>query len=149
MDLGPYLNPTPYTLMAETPLVRVFDLYRTMGLRHIPILDEEHCLVGLVTRKDLTLHRVEELNKLQRQRSMATRRVTVAGAATSAAAAAAAAAETARRARAADVALVEAAEDAEDDDEGGLGWAGDYYDDIDEGGGLEARPQLRRRQVRE
>jgi hypothetical protein len=58
-----YLNPTPYTTEPDAPLPRVFDLYRTMGLRYIPVVDgSHHCVVGLITRKELTTYNVHKLD---------------------------------------------------------------------------------------
>ena len=44
-----------YTVLQICPLPRVFTLFRTMGLRHLPVTDDQNCIVGLITRKDLTL----------------------------------------------------------------------------------------------
>eukprot|EP00051_Salpingoeca_urceolata_P027820 m.483439 g.483439 ORF g.483439 m.483439 type:complete len:852 (-) comp22938_c0_seq1:252-2807(-) len=62
MDLSPYMNPTPFTITPEMPLPRVFLLYRSIGLRHIPVLDQVHRVVGMVTRKELTGYKVHELD---------------------------------------------------------------------------------------
>jgi len=53
VDLSPYLNPSPYTVLQESTLSRVFRLFRTMGLRHLIVTNRKHELVGMVTRKDL------------------------------------------------------------------------------------------------
>lgn len=62
MDFSMYLNPAPYTIESDATLPRVFDLYRTMGLRYIPVVDGSHCIVGLITRKELTTYNVHKLD---------------------------------------------------------------------------------------
>ncbi|XP_017313546.1 H(+)/Cl(-) exchange transporter 7 isoform X2 [Ictalurus punctatus] len=53
MDLTEFMNPTPYTVLQETSLPRVFKLFRALGLRHLVVIDEGNTVMGLVTRKDL------------------------------------------------------------------------------------------------
>ncbi|XP_053508003.1 H(+)/Cl(-) exchange transporter 7 isoform X1 [Ictalurus furcatus] len=53
MDLTEFMNPTPYTVLQETSLPRVFKLFRALGLRHLVVIDEANRVMGLVTRKDL------------------------------------------------------------------------------------------------
>eukprot|EP00911_Craspedida_sp_UC1_P000290 UC1_evm1s221 len=62
IDVSRYMNPTPFTLGCDTPLPRVFSLYRSLGLRHIPVLSGD-MIVGIITRKELTLHRLHELGR--------------------------------------------------------------------------------------
>eukprot|EP00047_Mylnosiga_fluctuans_P022998 m.130414 g.130414 ORF g.130414 m.130414 type:complete len:534 (-) comp9448_c0_seq4:275-1876(-) len=61
MDLTPYMHMHPYTLDPDMPLCRAFELYRTMGLRHIPILKDGTQIAGMLTRKELTFHRIRKL----------------------------------------------------------------------------------------
>jgi CBS domain-containing protein len=54
MDISPYMSSSPYTVYSHTSLTRVFNIFRTMGLRHLVVLDQENnAAVGIVTRKDL------------------------------------------------------------------------------------------------
>ncbi|EGD74244.1 H(+)/Cl(-) exchange transporter 7 [Salpingoeca rosetta] len=53
MDLRPYMNPSPYLVQASCSLAKIFRLFRTMGLRHLVVVNKMNELVGLVTRKDL------------------------------------------------------------------------------------------------
>lgn len=54
IDLTPYMNPSPYFMQEHSPVSHVFNLFRTMGLRHLPIVDKSNEVVGMITRKDLT-----------------------------------------------------------------------------------------------
>jgi len=53
MDLAPFMNISPLTVRAQTPLSRVFTLFRAMGLRHLVVQDNLGAVVGIITRKDL------------------------------------------------------------------------------------------------
>eukprot|EP00045_Choanoeca_perplexa_P017127 m.242911 g.242911 ORF g.242911 m.242911 type:complete len:811 (+) comp17456_c0_seq2:52-2484(+) len=54
MDLTPYMSPCPFTVWDDTRLPRVFNLFRTMGLRHLVVLKRGSAVVaGIITRKDL------------------------------------------------------------------------------------------------
>ncbi len=53
IDLTPYMNAAPVTVYETATLPRAFSLFRLMGLRHLPVIDFNNHIVGLVTRKDL------------------------------------------------------------------------------------------------
>eukprot|EP00008_Paramoeba_atlantica_P009645 CAMPEP_0201497812 /NCGR_PEP_ID=MMETSP0151_2-20130828/67937_1 /ASSEMBLY_ACC=CAM_ASM_000257 /TAXON_ID=200890 /ORGANISM="Paramoeba atlantica, Strain 621/1 / CCAP 1560/9" /LENGTH=106 /DNA_ID=CAMNT_0047888895 /DNA_START=94 /DNA_END=411 /DNA_ORIENTATION=- len=53
MDLSPYMQLSPYSVHPITLLARVFTLFRTMGLRHLTVVDENNEPVGIITRKNL------------------------------------------------------------------------------------------------
>jgi chloride channel 7 len=53
LDLGPYLHPAPYTVQTEMTIRRVYKLFRSMGLRHLMVLDQYNDVKGIITRKDL------------------------------------------------------------------------------------------------
>jgi len=61
MDLSLYMNPSPYTISHQAPLPQVFNLFRTMGLRHLPVIRDSGIVVGLITRHDLTHERLHEI----------------------------------------------------------------------------------------
>ncbi|XP_059045366.1 H(+)/Cl(-) exchange transporter 7 [Achroia grisella] len=58
IDLRPYMNPSPYTLPHRASLPRLFRLFRALGLRHLPIVNDVNEVVGMVTRKDIARYRV-------------------------------------------------------------------------------------------
>ena len=49
------MHQSPFTVDALCPLPRLWRLFRSMGMRHLVVLDEEHCVCGIITRKDLLL----------------------------------------------------------------------------------------------
>ncbi|XP_020707477.2 H(+)/Cl(-) exchange transporter 7 [Athalia rosae] len=58
MDLRPFMNPSPYTLQHSATLPRVFSLFRALGLRHLPIVNDTNEVIGMVTRKDIARYRI-------------------------------------------------------------------------------------------
>eukprot|EP00039_Didymoeca_costata_P010778 m.145977 g.145977 ORF g.145977 m.145977 type:complete len:819 (-) comp14959_c0_seq7:1138-3594(-) len=63
IDLKPYMNLFPYTLQPYATLTRAYVLFRGLGLRHIPIVDEDTQVVGYISRVDLSIHNIEELSE--------------------------------------------------------------------------------------
>uniref|UniRef100_A0A2K6THZ2 Chloride channel protein n=1 Tax=Saimiri boliviensis boliviensis TaxID=39432 RepID=A0A2K6THZ2_SAIBB len=39
VDVTPYMNPSPFTISPNTHVSQVFNLFRTMGLRHLPVVN--------------------------------------------------------------------------------------------------------------
>ncbi|KAK0079461.1 hypothetical protein PV325_001249 [Microctonus aethiopoides] len=58
IDLRPVMNPSPYTLQHSTTLPRAFRLFRALGLRHLPVINDTHEVIGMVTRKDVARYRI-------------------------------------------------------------------------------------------
>lgn len=52
-DLTPFYNQCPFSVHSGFLLTLAFRLFRTMGLRHLPVVDERNYVVGMITRKDL------------------------------------------------------------------------------------------------
>jgi len=53
VDLRPYMNKSVVTVQNTFSFREVFQVFRTLGLRHLPVLNEHHEPVGIITRKDL------------------------------------------------------------------------------------------------
>merc|ERR1712190_350581 len=53
VDLLPYANKGCYTLQEHAAGMRCYGLFRTMGLRHLQVLGNDHKVQGIMTRKDL------------------------------------------------------------------------------------------------
>jgi CBS domain-containing protein len=61
VNIGAYMNCSCYTIMESCPLSRAYKLFRDMGLRHLPVLDIQNRVVGMLARANFdeeTLHRV-------------------------------------------------------------------------------------------
>ncbi|KAB1268719.1 Chloride transport protein 6 [Camelus dromedarius] len=54
VDVTPYMNPAPFTVSPNTHVSQVFNLFRTMGLRHLPVVNAVGEIVGVITRHNLT-----------------------------------------------------------------------------------------------
>lgn len=54
VDVAPYMNPCPYTVSPSSHVSQVFNLFRTMGLRHLPVVNGVGEIVGIITRHNLT-----------------------------------------------------------------------------------------------
>lgn len=59
VDLKPYINPCPYTVYPNTPVPQVFNLFRSMGLRHLPVVSHDGQLLGMITRHNLIHENLE------------------------------------------------------------------------------------------
>ena len=54
MTLAPYIDQSAYRIPPTFSLERAFNLFRSMGLSHLTVVDKNNHVVGMVTRKDLT-----------------------------------------------------------------------------------------------
>ncbi|KAL2644403.1 hypothetical protein R1flu_011990 [Riccia fluitans] len=53
LDLRPFMNSAPVTVREECSAQRVFIIFRTLGLRHLCVVDAYNRVVGMITRKDI------------------------------------------------------------------------------------------------
>uniref|UniRef100_A0A7R9VET4 Chloride channel protein n=1 Tax=Chlamydomonas euryale TaxID=1486919 RepID=A0A7R9VET4_9CHLO len=60
VDLTPYMNTSTFIVPDSFSLERAYLLFRTMGLRHLVIVDQHNHVKGIVTRKDLLGYRLDE-----------------------------------------------------------------------------------------
>lgn len=84
VELWYYMNRSAVVVHPEMNLAMAFRLFRTMGLRHLPVVNDDNNVVGMITRKDL-LHEVceqkyhekheEEKYEKEREREALERRV--------------------------------------------------------------------------
>ena len=60
LDLSAYVDEGAYTVSEEMPARRVWSLFRSLGMRHIVVVDRRHRPVGMITRRDLIMHAVAD-----------------------------------------------------------------------------------------
>ena len=60
LDLRAFMDPSPLTINKLMPLSRVYRLFNEIGVRHLPILDSNSHVVGMITRQNLHAERMEE-----------------------------------------------------------------------------------------
>ncbi|XP_060587255.1 chloride channel protein C-like isoform X2 [Ruditapes philippinarum] len=53
IDLNPYINQSALAIPEKFSLKRTYVIFRTLGLRHLAVIDNTNILKGLITRKDL------------------------------------------------------------------------------------------------
>jgi chloride channel 7 len=53
LDLRPYTNTSAVSIQSTFSVLRTYILFRTLGLRHLTVVDELNRVVGMVTRKNL------------------------------------------------------------------------------------------------
>ena len=61
IDLRPYMNPQPFLVPDDFSFSRCYKLFRSVGTRHILVINDQHVISGIITRYDLwsTLHHLE------------------------------------------------------------------------------------------
>ena len=60
LDLSGYVDEGAYMVSEETPARRVWALFRSLGMRHIVVVDKRHQPVGMITRRDLLAHAIAD-----------------------------------------------------------------------------------------
>ena len=60
VNLHPYVDAGVYMVSEETTARRVWSLFRSLGMRHIVVVDTRHLPVGMITRRDLIMHAVAD-----------------------------------------------------------------------------------------
>lgn len=52
------MDSAPYSINESSSVKRCYRFFRTMGLRHLVVVDAFHKVTGMITRNDVTLHRM-------------------------------------------------------------------------------------------
>ncbi|XP_048452082.1 chloride channel protein C-like [Rhincodon typus] len=60
VNLKPYINQSAMTVHANFSLQRTYTIFRTVGLRHLTVVDLRNHILGIITRKDLMAFQLEE-----------------------------------------------------------------------------------------
>ncbi|XP_068090846.1 chloride channel protein C-like [Hyperolius riggenbachi] len=60
INLEPYINKSAVCVQAHFSLQRAYVIFRTLGLRHLTVVDLQNRAVGMITRKDLISLRLEK-----------------------------------------------------------------------------------------
>jgi chloride channel 7 len=58
IDVRNYMETAPYSLNESASISRCYRLFRTMGLRHLILTDNQHHVTGIITRHDITEHKL-------------------------------------------------------------------------------------------
>ena len=53
IDLRPFMNPAVITVQRLCSVSRVYSLFRSLGLRHLAVVDRDNTVKGIITRKEL------------------------------------------------------------------------------------------------
>ena len=61
LDITPYINATPPVVFTDAPVKRAFSLFRGLGMRHLVAVDRNNNVSGIITRHDLTNHRLSHV----------------------------------------------------------------------------------------
>jgi CBS domain-containing protein len=70
IDLGQHMNRSVLTIHSEYSCESAYRLFRSMGLRHLPVVNAMNQVVGIITRKDLMEHSIDHVyNDLTRASS--------------------------------------------------------------------------------
>ncbi|XP_028592848.2 chloride channel protein C-like [Podarcis muralis] len=65
INLEPYINKSAVSVQAHFSLQRTYIIFRSLGLRHLTVVDLQNQVVGIITRKDLISLQLEEKLGLQ------------------------------------------------------------------------------------
>ncbi|ETE68701.1 Chloride channel protein A, partial [Ophiophagus hannah] len=60
INLDPYINKSAVSVQAHFSLQRTYIIFRSLGLRHLTVVDLQNEVVGIITRKDLISFQLEK-----------------------------------------------------------------------------------------
>ena len=61
LDVRAYMNPATITVSPKCPISRCYTLFRGMGIRHLPVVDDSNKPLGMITRKELMTDFAQDL----------------------------------------------------------------------------------------
>jgi len=53
IEVKDVMNPNPVSVRADQPLVEIFEMFRSQGLRRVIVCDEANKVIGIIGRRDL------------------------------------------------------------------------------------------------
>jgi len=66
INFAPYFNTGIYSIPVDFSLKDAYELFRTLGLTHLMVINKKNELVGVITRKDLVGENIELRNQKKR-----------------------------------------------------------------------------------
>ena len=60
LNLRPFVNSSAMSVHTRFSLHRTYNIFRSLGLRHLVVVDDDYKVAGIVTRKDLMGFAIEE-----------------------------------------------------------------------------------------
>ncbi|KAL3858585.1 hypothetical protein ACJMK2_008857 [Sinanodonta woodiana] len=75
INLKPYINQSALSIPGKFSLYRTYIIFRTLGLRHLVVVDNKNHITGIITRKDLMGFNMEEKLAAAQERMLRMRRV--------------------------------------------------------------------------
>jgi len=60
VDLRPYLTPEPPIALKSMSVSRIFRMFRSLGVRHLCVVEDRPHLVGIISRKDIIPSAISE-----------------------------------------------------------------------------------------
>lgn len=58
IDLRPFINTAPYVIHGSASLEKTYRFFRTMGLRHLCVVNRHNVVKGIITRADLVEEKI-------------------------------------------------------------------------------------------
>ena len=75
IDLRPFMDTSPLFAPMTMPLRRVYHLFNSVGVRHLPILGDSMELVGIVVRKDIVPQLLFQRVRASKERKLNSRQI--------------------------------------------------------------------------
>ena len=71
INLRPFVNTSAVAIQMSFSVARTYILFRTLGLRHLTVVNESNEVAGIVTRKDLIAEKLDAALRAHRQDAFA------------------------------------------------------------------------------